>query len=44
MLSEIRQTKEGQTLYVSLICGIWKIKPMNKYNKTEADPGISRTN
>ena len=37
MLSEISHTKKDRYRMVSLICGIYKTKQMNKHNKTNRD-------
>ena len=37
MLSEISHTKKDRYRMVSLICGIYKTKQMNKHNKTETE-------
>ena len=35
MLIEISQTKKDKCFMISLICGLYKTKQMNKHNKTE---------
>ena len=35
MLSEINQTGKKNYSMLSFVCGIWKIKEINVYNKTE---------
>ena len=37
MLSEVSQMEKDNYFLLSLICGIWIIKQMNDYNKTETD-------
>ena len=43
MLSEISKTGKDTYCIFSLICGIYKIRQMKEYNKTETD-SIQRTN
>ena len=40
MLCEISQSEEDKHHMLSLICGTWKIKQMNVYNKKETDSQI----
>ena len=44
MLNEISKTEKNKYCMFSLTCGISKTKQTNKYNKTEADSQIQRTN
>ena len=37
MLSEISQTEKGKYYMIPVVCGIQKIKQMNKYNKQGKD-------
>ena len=37
MLSELSQKEQDKHCRFSLVCGIWKIKQMNVYNKIETD-------
>ena len=42
MLSEM--SEKDKYYMISLICGIYKIKQMNEYNKTKTDSQIQKTN
>ena len=44
MLSGISQTEKDKYCMISLIYGIYKIKLSNKYNKTETESYIHKTN
>ena len=37
LFSEIIQTEKDKYCMFSLLCGIWKIKQVNKYNKTDTE-------
>ena len=43
MLSEISQTEKGKYYMIPVVCGIQKIKQMNKYNKQGKDTQTQRT-
>ena len=37
VLSEINQMEKDKHCMISLVCGIWKVQQMKKYNKKEVD-------
>ena len=44
MLGEISQTEKDKHCMISLICGTYKTKQMNKHNKTETESLVQITN
>ena len=44
LLNEIKQTEKDKYSMISLICGIWKPKQMNKDNKTKTELQIQGMN